>query len=285
MGIYPMALKHLVDQRFPSAARVYRKFRDKRWFAGLTEVRTSIGLTLIAEPGLAEAISTYNEIPTLKALLTNRDVYVDVGAHLGLYSCIAALMGKYVIAVEPHPLNLQLLYRNFQLNGLDRNFEVHAAALSQRQQIGSLLGGQQGGSLLETWAGNQSNYKTTIYINTLDHLLEGRFSGQRLVIKIDVEGNEHSLLLGALDTLDRVPAPAWMVEIGLSENFAGSINPHYFDVFEIFLSRGYKASPLARPDQFIVQADLERWVRDRQTDHGDINYRFIKPKSFNNGLV
>jgi FkbM family methyltransferase len=276
MGFYPAALKQLVDQCFPSAARAYREFRDKRWFAGLNEVRTSIGLTLIAEPGLAEAIPTYNEIPTLKALLADRDVYVDVGAHLGLYSCIAAKLDKYVIAVEPHPLNLQLLYRNFQLNGLDRNFEVHAAALSERQQIGSLFGGQQGGSLLERWAGNQSNYETIIYINTLDHLLEGRFLDQRLVIKIDVEGNEHSLLLGALNTLDRKPPPAWMVEIGLTENFAGSINPHYFDVFEIFLSRGYQASPLARPDQFIAQTDLERWVRDRHSDHGDINYRFVK---------
>jgi FkbM family methyltransferase len=285
MGFYPAALKQLVDRRFPLATRAYREFRDKRWFARLKEVHTSIGLTLIAEPGLAEAIPTYNEIPTLKAMLADRDVYVDVGAHLGLYSCIAAGMGKYVVAVEPHPLNLQLLYRNFQLNGLDRNFEVHAAALSQRQQIGSLFGGQQGGSLLERWAGNQSNYQTIIYINTLDRLLEGKFLGQRLVIKLDVEGNEHSLLLGALETLDREPAPAWMVEIGLSENFAGATNPHYFDVFEIFLSRGYKASPLARPDQFIVQADLERWVRDRQTDHGDINYQFIKPQSFNDELV
>jgi FkbM family methyltransferase len=269
-------LKHLIDRRAPAAARAYRKFRDKRWFTGLQEVRTSIGLTLIADPGLAEAIPTNNEVYTLKALLAGRDIYVDIGAHLGLYSCIAAKMGKYVIAVEPHPLNLQLLYRNFQLNGLDRNFEVHAAALSDRQQIGRLFGGQQGGSLLERWADNQSNYETIVYINTLDRLLEGRFLGQRLVIKIDVEGNEHSLLLGALNTLDREPAPAWTVEIGLTENFAGSINPHYFDVFEIFLSRGYKASPLKWPDQFIAQSDLERWVRDRRTDHGDVNYRFIK---------
>lgn len=153
---------------------------------------------------------------------------------------------------------------------------MHAAALSERQQIGSLFGGQQGGSLLETWAGNQSNYETIIYVNTLDRLLEGRFPGRRLVIKVDVEGNEHSLLCGALDTLDREPAPAWMVEIGVTENFAGSINPHYFDVFEMFLSRGYRGNPLARPEQVISRTDLERWVRDRQTDHGDINYRFMK---------
>ena len=81
---------------------------------------------------------------------------------------------------------------------------------------------------------------------------------------------------GALETLDRKPAPAWMMEIGLTENFAGSTNPHYFDIFEMFWSRGYRTNPLTRPDQVIRKADLERWVRDRQTDHGDINYRFVK---------
>ena len=96
------------------------------------------------------------------------------------------------------------------------------------------------------------------------------------MIKVDVEGNEHSLLLGAFDTLDRKPAPAWMVEIGLTENFAGSTNPNYFEIFETFWSRGYRASPLARPDQVIDKADLERWVMDRKTDHGDINYGFVK---------
>ena len=268
--------KRFADRRFRSSARIYRKFRDERWFAGLKEVRTGIGLTLIGEPGLSDTISRSNEIPLLKTLLTDRDVYVDVGAHLGLYSCISARMGKYVIAVEPHPLNLQLLYRNFQLNGLDRNFEVHAAALSERQQIARLFGGQQGGSLLDGWDGNQSNYATTIFVNTLDHLLQGRFPGQRLVIKVDVEGNEYPLLLGAVETLGRTPAPAWMMEIGLTEHFAGALNPHYFEVFEMFWSRGYKATSLARPDHLIGKADLGRWANDRQTDHGDINYLFVK---------
>lgn len=271
-----LSMKHLVDRHMPTVARLYRRLRDERWFAGLKEVQTSVGLTLVAAPGLAKAIPFDNEIPTLQSLLAGHDVFVDVGAHVGLYSCIAAKMGKYVIAVEPHPLNLQLLYRNFQRNALDRNFEVHAAALTDRQGIASLFGGQQGASLLEGWSGIQSNYETTVFANTLDRLLEGRFLDRRLVVKVDVEGNELSLLLGASETLDRIPVPAWIVEIGLTENFAGLTNPHYFDIFEVFWSRGYRASPLARPDHLVARADLERWVMDGKTDHGDINYLFVK---------
>jgi FkbM family methyltransferase len=272
-----MSIKHLVDQYIPSVARFYRKLRDKRWFFGLREdIYTSIGLTLIGEAGQAEALPHFSEIPILQSLLADRDVFVDVGAHLGLYSCIAAKMGKYVIAVEPHSLNLQVLLRNFKLNELDRTFEVHGAALSDKQGVGSLFGGQTGGSLLRGWSGIQSNYESTVFINTLDRLLEGRFLDKRLVIKVDVEGNEHSVLLGAGETLGRKPAPVWTVEIGLTENFAGQTNPHYLEIFETFWSHGYRASALARPDQVVGRADLDRWLQNRKTDHGDINYMFVK---------
>ena len=110
------AVKYLIDRHLSPVARVYRKLRDRRWFAGLKEVRTSIGLTLIAEPGLADAIQEYND-PDASRAVSDGDVFVDLGAHLGLYSCIAARMRKYVIAVEPHPLGLQLLYRTSSATG------------------------------------------------------------------------------------------------------------------------------------------------------------------------
>ena len=67
-----------------------------------------------------------------------------------------------------------------------------------------------------------------MFVNTLDRLLEDRFLDQRLVIKIDVEGNEKALLLGASETLDRKPASAWLVEIGLTENFRRFDQPSLF---------------------------------------------------------
>ena len=95
------AVKHLVDRHLRAAARVYRKTRDKRWFAGLEEVHTSPRLILTPEPGLADAIPRSIGVPALQKLMRDQDVFVDVGAHLGLYSRIAAKMGKCVTAVEP----------------------------------------------------------------------------------------------------------------------------------------------------------------------------------------
>jgi FkbM family methyltransferase len=268
-------LKTFVDHRLPAAARVYRRLRDQLWYWRLVEVPVIDGLTLIAEPGLAAAVGEYNEVPSLKAVLGPRDVYVDVGAHLGLYSCIAARMGKTVVSVEPHPLNVKLLRENVRRNGLT-SIEVVPAAISDALGTAVLLGGQQGGSLIRGWGGIGANYGTTVPTETLDHLLGGRFEGRRLVIKVDVEGNELAVLRGAAATLARHPAPVWMMEIGLTENFGGATNPHFLEIFETFWSNGYAGRPLNRPDQPVTPRDVTRWIEQRRTDHGDINYAFTR---------
>jgi FkbM family methyltransferase len=268
-------LKTFVDHRLPAAARVYRRLRDQLWYWGLEEVSVIDGLTLVAEPGLAAAVPEYNEVPTLKAVLGPRDVYVDIGAHLGLYSCIAARMNKQVVSVEPHPLNVRLLRENTRRNDL-RNVEILPVAVSDSPGSAVLLGGQQGGSLVKGWGGIAANYETRVATDTLDNILAGRFDGQRLVIKVDVEGNELAVLRGARRTLVRTPAPVWMMEIGLTENFAGATNPHFQDIFDMFWSHGYRAWALSAPGRAITRQEVGRWIAAGATEHGDINYMFTR---------
>ena len=268
-------LKTFVDHRLPVAARVYRRLRDQLWYWGLEEVSVIDGLTLVAEPGLAAAVPEYNEVPTLKALLLRRDVYVDVGAHLGLYSCIAARMNKRVVSVEPHPLNVKLLRENMRRNNL-QNVEILPVAVSDSAGSAVLLGGQQGASLVKGWGGIAATYETRVVTETLDGILGGRFENQHLVIKVDVEGNELAVVRGASATLVRHPAPVWMMEIGLKENFAGATNPHFIDVFELFWAHEYRAYALSAPSHEITRQDVSRWIETGTTEHGDINYLFTR---------
>jgi len=70
-------------------------------------------------------------------------VALDVGANVGTIAFLAAsIVGKAgrVIAVEPNPYNLQLLYRGITHNGFT-NIEVLPYAASSARKIFSLTGG------------------------------------------------------------------------------------------------------------------------------------------------
>ncbi|MDR5728530.1 MAG: FkbM family methyltransferase [Terriglobia bacterium] len=269
-----ISAKRTLDRLFPSLAVRYRRHRDERLTAALPRIPTVHDLQLNADQRALSALVGSPELSAMEGLLSACDTFVDVGANIGFYSCIAARLGKYVVAVEPQPLNVQVLLRNLRQNELAPRFEVHATALSDDQGVAEFFGGQQGGSLIEGWSGIRANYINLVFVNTLDRLLGGRFEGERLLIKIDVEGNEQALLLGAAGTLGRLPKPDWVLEIGLTENFGGKVNPHYLETFELFWRDGYTASPFTSPERVLSRADVESWIAKRRADHDEINYLF-----------
>ncbi len=270
-----MFARKWIDVHLPRVSRLYRKVRDEIYYDRFKDLHAG-GLHLSALGEVAQAITEGEEIEQLRLCLSNADVFVDVGAHVGVMSCVAAQMGRYVIAIEPHPRNLKILLQNLERNGFTRDIEVYAQALGDRPGLASLWGGQQGASLRTGWGGMISTYRTLVPVNTLDNILGGHIEkSERLHIKVDVEGNEHALLLGATATLSRSPAPAWTVEVSLTENFGGKVNPHYKDTFEMFRSYGYIAYPLTQERRVITQTEVDEWISQRKTDHKDINYLFV----------
>ena len=57
------------------------------------------------------------ETKIIKQFLADSDVFVDVGANVGYYTCMAMAMGKYVISIEPLFRNLEFFYQNLKANG------------------------------------------------------------------------------------------------------------------------------------------------------------------------
>lgn len=92
-------------------------------------------LPLIAQSGDWEL----DEAILFRAHLRPRMTVVDIGAHVGYYALLAArAVGRFgrVLAVEPHPVNAQLLRRNLARNEV-RNVEVIEAAAGRKS--GKLL--------------------------------------------------------------------------------------------------------------------------------------------------
>jgi FkbM family methyltransferase len=130
------------------------------------------------------------------------DTFLDIGANIGLYSCIL-LKNRCVtraILFEPDRRNIVQLRANLLINGLLDSVELHEVALGDvagrfRLAPGTIDGGFS--RLLDPNESADSDYE--IDAVRLDDLLS--LSGHRLAIKIDVENYECKVLLGMQRTL------------------------------------------------------------------------------------
>ena len=218
------------------------------------------------------------ETALFKEIFQSADIFVDVGANIGFYACLARQSGLHVIAVEPLLKNLEYLYGNLSVNAWD-DVEVFPLGLGEHSGVATLFGGSStGASLIGSWAGASQRFRQTIPITTLDILLGNRFSGKRVFIKMDVEGAEYPALLGAVKVMDREPKPVWVVEICLNEYHPKGINPNFRDTFGLFWQHGYQARTADKLDKVIQPADIERWATNGHCDSGTINYRFTAAK-------
>lgn len=263
--------KRFLDGRAPAVARRLRRLRDNLHWRSPTATMTNYGFTLIGDEGIAQSRTDSHEVAALTREFHPTSVFVDVGANVGFFSCLAAKSLDTVIAIEPHPLNLGCLYENIRSN--DLKIEVFPMALHSRPGVADLFGGGQGASLVKGWGGIRSTYATPVPINTLDNLLAGRFADRHLIIKIDTEGNELAVLQGAHETLRRSARPTWLVEIGLTENFDGRINPNFAQTFEIFWAHGYEARSV-QAERPVHADDVSRWVAHGRRDFGGVDFMF-----------
>lgn len=224
------------------------------------------------EDGTFEA----QETSLLRSLLQQADVFVDVGANIGYFTCLARHSGKKTIAIEPLAENLNVLYANLMINSWN-DVEVLPLGLSDKPGVAPLYGGGTGASLLEGWAGASEVWKRTIALTTLDNVLGTRFPGKKLLVKIDVEGAEYGLLRGALATIGMQPKPTWLIEICLTENQSG-VNPDFRAIFDLFWDNGYEATNPGAPGRIITREEVDRWIKNRRRDYGYVNYFFTARK-------
>lgn len=264
-------------RKIPIAAYLYHRLRDALLPLGAPMARTPYGFRMAGNAAMREGRFEAEEVALVRSLLGEHEVLVDVGANIGLYTCLARSLGRRALAVEPHPGNLRMLRANLAANGWE-DTEVVAKGLAEAPGSAPLFGANTGASLVPGWAQlpRGTLQRETIELTTLDALLEGRFAGERLLVKADIEGAEYAMLRGAARTLERSPAPAWLVEICLTENFPDGVNPNYVATFDVFFSRGYTARTANSAARPVVRADVERWAGQGRTESGSHNYLFVR---------
>jgi len=123
------------------------------------------------------------------------DVFYDIGANVGYYSLMAARLSEpngKVVAFEPLPRNIAYIHKHIAINKLGQRIKVIEAAVSDKngKAFFNLSSSTSKGHI----AGEGELEVRTV---SLDELVESGAIPTPDVMKIDVEGAEADVLLGA----------------------------------------------------------------------------------------
>lgn len=197
---------------------------------------------------------------TLEKMVPVGGFFVDIGANFGLHTLLACDLlgpGGRVLAVEPVPANLSLLRRNLALNGYDDRCTVAGLALTNGSVASVEMTVEPGLSPAASLAENFAGIKILVLAGTLDTLLAGVDAIPDL-IKIDVEGAEHEVLKGAIETLRKGPALLIEVHRFALGNFGSSS-----DALVAFLANlGYQEHRLSEMESHLGEYHHSLFLKD-----------------------
>jgi len=173
------------------------------------------------------------ELLTHKFLLSyakRDDVFLDIGAHVGIYTVKLAQRVSKVIALEPEPQNYRFLYRNILINHLNDKVIALPIAASDRDGYADLcVKTLSGAHTLEDLQNCKRKVKViTLRVDTLLKILDIKKVD---IVKIDVEHHESKVINGMSEILANKPPRLLVVET----------KKNNFQLLETFITLGYKA--------------------------------------------
>jgi len=160
--------------------------------------------------------------------LSEGDVFLDIGAHGGLYTIMCGkavgITGR-VLSFEPNPLNLHFLRLNIKLNGLNNVIVIPKAVGDKKGKIRLFY--SQSETALTSADRNGKNIIET-QVTTIDEV--AKMLDFVRVMKIDTEGYDYNVLRGALKTLRKT--------------YCVIVEQNTFDVRKLLVNCGFHLSTL-----------------------------------------
>jgi FkbM family methyltransferase len=219
--------EHTIQQGAGKGLRFAPGSSKAGYVLGTSEPRVQQALALLLQPGM---------------------VVFDVGAHVGFLSVIAAnLVGQQgqVVCFEPLEDNCRLIERNAKLNGFS-HISVRCEALGDGDGIARFVT-----SAVASWGrlaqisdsvANQTG-EVDVAVRRLDGLVAERRIPPPHFIKIDAEGAEALLLVGARDLLAS-HSPVLLIELhGTNREVADILDAHGYRTIVLGSGTGIRTAP------------------------------------------
>jgi FkbM family methyltransferase len=200
----------------------------------------------------------------IERFLRKGDVFVDVGANIGLFTVIASeLVGSegQVHAFEPVKKTFDRLQENVEVNRFE-NVTCHQIAISdevrQLEMVISTDGHDAWNSLGVPTMGNAESRELVQCVRWDDVALKYELEGCVTMMKIDVEGWEQHVIQGGLTFFASAEAPTLVVEF--TDDAARRAGSSCSTVYGMLEKLGYRLfSYSAEANDLSVQPPLDRF--------------------------
>lgn len=151
----------------------------------------------------------YGDMGFLIHFLRPNDLFIDIGANVGVYTILASAEIKAkTVAIEPVPLTFKNLCDNILINHIEDKVKAMNIGLGSKR---GKLNFTKSLDTVNHVATENENDTIEVEINTLDSILLTEQAP--VLLKIDVEGFETEVLIGAAKTLSEKKLKAIIIEL------------------------------------------------------------------------
>lgn len=197
---------------------------------------------LLVSPGMKGAtgnvyagLHEFHDMAFALHLLRRDDLFVDVGANVGMYTVLAAGVGARCISIEPIKSTFDHLMLNVHLNDISHLVDARNIGIGSRKGKLKFTEGLDTVNHVAAASDAAGTGITEVEVDTLDNLVA---SSDPVLVKIDVEGFESEVIAGAAGVLANKSLLAVIMELN------GSGQRYNYDEDEVYKRMvGYGFAP------------------------------------------
>lgn len=222
----------------------------RNWYANLNIILPKSGN---AAQVFYRRHSSIGIVRVMEKILKPGDVAIDIGAHIGEYTLIAAhLVGSMgiVYAIEPQPECVHYLHQNCEMNGL-KNVKICQLA------VGDLSGSVSFKHDPRSWGGLIVSEGGNLIVECirLDDFMEREGLKECAFIKIDAAGNEIAVLKGGISLFTSPNSPMVVCKLYHPQVVKERFGYEGVQILKLLEEWGFKTKALLEDNPVEVTSD------------------------------